>query len=276
MESEFEQGMGARKAIYRPYAQAFPNVFTIDKQGRSPCVIACPAGVNAQGYIALISQGKFKEALELVRKAMPFPGVIGRVCNHPCELDCERSTVDESMAIRTLKRFISDYEIRVGREKAAPVTRTQEEKVAIIGSGPAGLACAYDLIREGYPVTVFEAMPQAGGLLRYGIPEYRLPNHVLDNEIRYIEELGVEIKPNSLVKDLSQLFSQGYGAIFLGPGASTSQRLGLPGEETSGVIHALDFLRRVNGGEKVELGKRVVVIGGGNAAVDAARQRRKG
>jgi len=269
--SEFDQGISTRKAIYRPYAQAFPNIFTIDKKGRPPCMLACPAGVNAQGYIALISQGKFKEALEVVRKAMPFPGVIGRVCNHPCELDCERRTVDESMAIRTLKRFISDYEIRVGREKATPVTRTKEEKVAVIGSGPAGLACAYDLIREGYPVTVFEAMPQAGGLLRYGIPEYRLPNHVLDNEIRYIEELGVEIKTNTLVKDLSLLFSQGYGAIFLGTGASTSQRLGIPGEGTPGVIHALDFLRRVNAGEKVELGARVAVIGGGNAAIDAAR-----
>jgi heterodisulfide reductase subunit A-like polyferredoxin len=269
--NEFDQGLGERKAIYRPYAQAFPNVFTIDKQGRSPCVVACPAGVNAQGYIALISQGKFGEALEVVRRTMPFPGTIGRVCNHFCELDCERKTVDEPMSIRSLKRFIADYEMQAGREKATPVARTKEEKVAIVGSGPAGLACAYDLIREGYPVTVFEAMPQTGGLLRYGIPEYRLPNDVLDYEVNYIEELGVEIKPNTPVKDLSQVFDQGYGAIFLGTGAWTSQRMGIPGEETPGVLHALDFLRRVNAGEKVELGNRVAVIGGGNAAIDAAR-----
>jgi len=269
--NEFDLGLGQRKAIYRPFPQAVPNAFTIDKQGYPPCRAACPAGVNAQGYIALISQGKFKEALEVLRKTMPFAGVCGRVCTHPCELDCERGKVDEAVSIRSLKRFMADYELRVGREKAIPIEKTKEGKVAIIGSGPAGLACAYDLVRLGYPVTVFEAAPESGGLLRYGIPEYRLPNRVLDNEISYIQELGVEIKTNIPVRDLSTLFNQGYKAIFLGTGAWESQKMGIPNEDAKGVIHALTFLREVGSGVKVNLGKRVAIIGGGNAAVDAAR-----
>ncbi|MBE9482390.1 MAG: FAD-dependent oxidoreductase, partial [Chloroflexi bacterium] len=268
---EFEQGLSQRKAVHRPFPQAIPNVFSIDKRGYPPCRVACPAGVNAQGYIALISQGKFKEAIEVVRGTIPFPGVCGRVCTHPCEVDCERGKVDEPVAIRSLKRFIADYELRAGREKATPIEKTKEDRVAIIGAGPAGLACAYDLVREGYPVTVFGAAPQAGGLLRYGIPEYRLPKEVVDNDVSYIEELGVEIKTNTPVKNLGAVFNQGYKAIFLSTGAGISQKMGIPGENAKGVIHALDFLRQVNLGVKVELGERVAVIGGGNAAVDAAR-----
>jgi heterodisulfide reductase subunit A len=271
LASEFNEGLSKRKAIYIPFPQAIPNIATIDKRGYPPCRFACPAGVNAQGYIALISQGKLKEALEVVRRTIPFAGVVGRVCNHPCETDCERAKVDESMSIRTLKRFIADYELKVGREKAIPVELIKKDKVAIAGSGPAGLACAYDLVRKGYPVTVFEAMPMAGGLLRYGIPEYRLPKKVLDNEIDYIKELGVEIKTNAPLTDPGQVFEQGYKAIFLGTGAGVSQKMGIPGEDTKGVIHALDFLKQANSGAKVSLGNRVAVIGGGNAAIDSAR-----
>jgi len=269
--NEFDLGLGNRKAIYRPFPQAVPNAFTIDKRGLPPCRVACPAGVNAQGYVALISQGKFKEALEVLRRTMPFAGVCGRVCTHPCESECERGKVDQPVSIRSLKRFMSDYEMSVGREKATPIERTKEDKVAVIGSGPAGLAAAYDLIREGYPVTVFEAAPKAGGMMRYGIPEYRLPEKVLDNEISYIQELGVEIKTNRPVKDLKDIFEQGYEAIFLATGAWVSQKMGIPNEDAEGVLHAIDFLNKVNAGTKVELGKRVAVIGGGNAAIDAAR-----
>jgi heterodisulfide reductase subunit A len=269
--NEFDLGLGNRKAIYRPFPQAVPNAFTIDKRGLPPCRVACPAGVNAQGYVALISQGKFKEALEVLRRTMPFAGVCGRVCTHPCEKECERGKVDQPISIRSLKRFMSDYEMNAGREKATPIERTKEDKVAVIGSGPAGLACAYDLIREGYPVTVFEAAPKAGGLLRYGIPEYRLPEKVLDNEISYVQELGVEIKTGSPVTDLKDIFNQGYEVIFLASGAGVSQKMGIPDEDAKGVLHALDFLRKANSGEKVELGSKVAVIGGGNAAVDAAR-----
>ncbi|RLC65128.1 MAG: pyridine nucleotide-disulfide oxidoreductase [Chloroflexi bacterium] len=268
---EFEMGLSMRKAAYLPLPQAVPAAFAIDKRGTAPCRIACPAGVNAQGYIALISQGKFKEALELVRRAMPFAGVLGRVCTHPCELECERGKFDEPVSIRALKRFIADYELKTEREKVVPIETTKDSKVAVIGSGPAGLACAYDLIREGYAVTVFESLPRAGGLLRYGIPEYRLPKEVLDNDISYIQELGVEIKTKSPVEDLAEVFNQGYAAIFIASGAQGSQKMGIPGEETSGVIHALDFLRMVNAGVDIKLGNKVVVVGGGNAAIDAAR-----
>jgi len=271
LDSEFNEGLSKRKAIYIPFAQAVPNKATIDKRGYPPCRVTCPAGVNAQGYIALISQGKFKEALEVVRRTMPFAAVCGRVCTHRCEGECERVKLDEPISIRALKRFISDYEFKTGREKATPIEQTKKDKVAIIGSGPAGLTCAYDLIKKGYPVTVFEAMPMAGGLLRYGIPEYRLPKKVLDDEIEYVKELGVDIKTNSPVKDLDQLSKQGYKAIFVGAGAGISQKMGIPGEDTEGVIHALDFLKQVNSGVKVALGKRVAVIGGGNAAIDSAR-----
>jgi len=273
--NEFDLGLSQRKAIYRPFPQAVPNAFTIDKGGYPPCRAACPAGVNAQGYVALISQGKFKEALEVLRRTMPFAGVCGRVCTHPCELECERGKVDEPVSIRALKRFMSDYEMKVGRKKATPIERTKEDRVAIIGSGPAGLACAYDLIRDGYPVTVFEAAAKSGGLLRYGIPEYRLPKKVLDNEISYIKELGVEIKTNAPVKKIEDVFKQGYEAIFLATGAWESVKMGIPGEDAKGVIHALDFLKRVGLGAKVSLGERVAVIGGGNAAVDAARVARR-
>jgi heterodisulfide reductase subunit A len=271
LNSEFNENMGRRKAIYIPFPQAIPNKYTIDKRGYPPCRFACPAGVNAQGYVALISQGKFKEALEVVRRTMPFAGVLGRVCTHPCELDCERGKFDESISIRALKRFVADYEMKAGREKLTPIKKTKKEKVAVIGSGPAGLACAYDLIREGYAVTVFEALAEAGGLLRYGIPEYRLPKEVVDNDISYIQELGVEIKTNSPVKDFGEVFNQGYSAIFIGTGAQASQKMGIPGEESKGVIHALDFLRMVNSEVEIKLGSRVAVIGGGNAAIDAAR-----
>jgi DMSO reductase iron-sulfur subunit len=240
------------------------------KPGDAPCRLACPAGVNAEGYINLISEGNFKEAIALFRENNPFAGVLGRICTHPCEAECQRGKVDEPVAIRSLKRYMADYELGAGREKETPVEKTKEYRVAIIGSGPAGLACAYDLIKMGYPVTVFEAAPVAGGLLRV-IPEFRLPKGVLDQEIRYIEGLGVEIKTNTPVENVGDIFNQGYNAVFLAIGAWTSQRLGIAGEDNQGVIYALDFLKKVNSGARVELGDRVTVIGGGSVAIDAAR-----
>jgi heterodisulfide reductase subunit A len=269
--SEFNMNMSLRKAAYRPFAQAVPGAYVIEKLGKSPCSATCPAGVNAHGYVALISQGKFKEAIEVLRRTMPFAGVCGRVCTHPCESECERGKVDQPIAIRALKRFMADYELKNGREKAQPMAITKTEKVAIIGSGPAGIACAYDLVKAGYPVTVFEALAETGGMLRYGIPAYRLPKNILDNEIDYVKELGVEIKTNSPLKDIDSLFSQGYKAIFLAAGAWVSQKMNIPGENTKGVMHAIDFLKWVNSGIQVEIGNKVAVVGGGNAAVDAAR-----
>ena len=240
--------------------------------GASPaCRVACPAGVSGQDFLYFIAQGKFDEALEEVRRAMPFPGVCGRVCTHPCETECERGKVDESLSIRVLHRFIADHEASGGRKKAVPFEKTNQEKVAIIGSGPAGLTCAYELAKHGYPTTVFEAAPKGGGMLRYGIPDYRLPKQVLDDEIAYIEESGVEIQTNVRVTSIKELFSQGFKAIFLATGAWLSETLNTGDGSVEGMYQALEFLQKVNTGEKIEIGKRVVVVGGGNAACDAAR-----
>jgi len=252
-----------------------PEVETGDKGSYPPCQVTCPAGINGQDFLYLIAQGKFNEALEVVRLSFPFAGVLGRICTHPCESECERGKVEEPLSIRSLHRFVADLELKAGRQKATPVEKTREERVAIIGSGPSGLACAYELVRRGYPVTVFESAPKAGGMMRYGIPEYRLPKEVLDDEIRYIEELGVEIKTNAPMKGVEALFNQGYKAVFVATGTWTSQKIVVPGEEAEGVIYALDFLRKVNSGEKVKLGNRIAVIGGGSVAIDAARFSRR-
>ncbi len=268
--SEFDEGLVDRKAIYRPYAQAFPNVFTIDKRERPPCVMACPARVNAQGYVALISQGKYEEALQLIYRNLPLPGILGRICPHPCEKECNRTSVDEPIAICDLKRFVADR-----AEMKAPAKKDERsERVAIIGSGPAGLSVAYYLSLEGYQITIFEKLPTLGGMLRTGIPEYRLPRDVLDGEIEFIQGLGIEIKTNITVgEDISieDLFSQGFKAIFIATGAYEDLRMNIPGENSRGVIPGVVFLGRINSGEGVEVGKRTAVIGGGNVAIDAAR-----
>jgi NADPH-dependent glutamate synthase beta subunit-like oxidoreductase len=231
--------------------------------------------MNVLGYACLIKEGKFAEAYEVIRRTNPLPAVCGRVCYAPCQEACNRGQFDEHIAIRELKRFAADHEIKLGKAKAVPVEKTKEEPVAIVGSGPAGLACAYDLVRQGYPVTVFEAGPETGGLLRWGIPEYRLPKEMLDNDISYIQDMGAELKTNTPVKDLAEVFDQGYRAVFLATGAGMSQKMGVPGENSQGVFHALDFLKQVSYGVEIKLGRRVAVIGGGNAAVDAARVARR-
>jgi DMSO reductase iron-sulfur subunit len=237
----------------------------------APCRISCPAGVSPEDYIKLIAQGKSKEAIDSFRESTPFAGVLGRVCTHPCESDCRRGKFDDSISICSLKRFMGDDEIKKGREKAIPVQLNKKKEVAVIGSGPAGLSCAYDLVKKGYHVSVFEAASKSGGLLRYGIPAYRLPKDILDNEISYIQELGVEIKTNTQVKRLEDLTNQGYKAVFMANGAWQSQKMNIPGEDVAGIIYAMDFLRQLNSNMKVEIGNRVTVIGGGSVAIDAAR-----
>ena len=269
--SEFEQNLATRKAIFRPFAQAFPNAFAIEKRGRAPCVLTCPAGTNVQGYVALIAKGKYKEALNLIREKLPIPGVLGRICPAPCEKKCNRGLLEEPIAIRALKRFVADS---VEDEMAPPEVEEKEQRVAIVGSGPAGLACAYHLRREGYKATVFEALPVAGGMLYVGIPWYRLPKDILEGEIERIERLGIGIKTNTPIgKELTidDLFGQGYKAVFIAVGAHRSQRLGIPGEDAEGVIHGVDFLRDINLGKEVKVGGKVAVIGGGDVAIDAAR-----
>jgi len=243
----------------------------------SPCQNACPAGMNAPGYISLIAEGRFTEALELALDTNPFPSVCGRICDHQCMYKCRRNQTDEPVAIRALKRFIGDYEENgiTYPEREMP-KEVMPFKVAIVGAGPAGLSCAYFLARLGYKPTVFEALPVAGGMMAVAIPEYRLPKKILQREVDNIKKLGVDIKLNTKVgKDItiSQLWSQGYGAFFIAVGMYGDRRLGIPGENLENVLQAVDLLRDISLDNPIAspLGKKVVVVGGGNSAVDAAR-----
>ena len=237
---------------------------------QSPCTIACPAGVNAQGYIALVAKGRLREALDLIRRDLPLPSVCGRVCKHPCESVCKRQELDDPIAIAGLKRFITD---RVpSTPDRLPITRS--EKVAIIGSGPAGLSAAWELSKRGYPVTVFEAQAVAGGMLAVGIPDYRLPKETLRRDIDYLKALGIEIKNNSPIGrslTLDDLKDQGYGAIFIAVGAHKGHRPSIPGADLDGTLVGTSFLRSCNLGRRPDLGKKVLVLGGGSVAFDCAR-----
>jgi heterodisulfide reductase subunit A len=272
--SEYEFGIDTRRAAYRPFPQAVPNKYTIDKKGTSPCRIACPAHVNVQAFITLLKEKRFDEALEIYRQNSPFAGTLGRVCTNPCQVDCERGKYDDSVSIKSLHRFLADYERDHGEikvEAIEPDKKKKKKSVAIVGAGPAGLACAYDLVQEGYPVTIFEARKEPGGLLRWGIPEYRLPRDVLKDEVDIVKHLGVTIQTGTKIESIKELKDQGFKAIFVATGAPGSRKMRVEGENAKGVHHALTFLDKVNSGKTVTIGNKVAVIGGGNAAVDAAR-----
>jgi len=246
------------------------NQFHIEKEEITPCRSACPAGVNMRGYIYLLTEGKLEEAMNLIREALPLPAITGHVCFHPCEKECARKEVDEAVNINALERYVADYWLQ---EKAKPALRMYVKKVAVVGSGPAGLAAAYDLVKMGYPVTVFEAQPLLGGMLRTGIPEYRLPENILDAQIDYIKGMGVDFRTGvSFGKDLtlSELRKNEYGAILFAIGAQQSRRIEIDGAQLPDVLWGLDFLREVKLKGKVRIKDRVVVIGGGNVAIDAA------
>ncbi|MBI4722327.1 MAG: FAD-dependent oxidoreductase [Candidatus Stahlbacteria bacterium] len=259
----------------------FPQItYTIKEIGTSGCKFACPIDTDVKAYLGLIVQGKFEKALEVIKKDNPLPGICGRVCIHPCESECSRNKFDQPLSICSLKRFLSDNEFKMGRKKQTPIKITKKERVAIVGSGPAGLAAANDLIRLGYGVTIFESLPVLGGMLAVGIPSFRLLKDIVQFEIESIKELGVEIKTNTRVgKDITlDELKKEYQAILLAIGAQKGLKSGIIGEDKlEGIIDFVSFLKKVNLGEPVKSGKvvsttgSVVVIGGTICGLDSAR-----
>ena len=271
LPNEFDLGLSTRKVIYRPFPQAVPNAFVIDKVGIAPCQNACPAGQHAQGYISYIREGHFEEALRIIREDNPFPSVCGRSCHHPCEGNCNRKLIDEPISIMALKRFVTDYVYAYGLPRPIEwAERTLPQRVAVVGSGPCGLTAAADLCRMGYGVTIFEALPVAGGMMRTGIPEHRLPKGILQRDMDDIMALGVELRLNSPVRNPDKLLDEGYDAVFLATGVTRHTSLGIEGEDLEGVLSAIAFLRQVNLGRRTYIGTQVAVVGGGITAVDAA------
>lgn len=273
---QFNADLVARRAAHITFPQAVPKKAVIDHAGSSPCSYACPAGIQAHGYVSLIRNGQDEKAYRLVLEATPLVGTLGRACYAPCEGECTRGSLEGTLPIRRLKRFAADVHEASGQgtgvESAAPNGR----RVAIVGSGPTGLTAAWQLVRLGYAVTILEAAPVAGGFLRLGIPSYRLPEAVVERDIDNVRNLGVEIRTGVTVRDLPALKDQGFDAVLVATGTHTSLGLGVPGEDRLGVLGGTDFLRTVKlGGAPDLFGKRVVIVGGGNVAMDAARTARR-
>ena len=246
--------------------------------GTAPCKTACPAHIPVQGYLKLAAQGRYTDALELIKKENPFPAVCGRICNKRCEAECTRGDVDEAVAIDEVKRFIADHDLheatRYVPKLLNQIGRPYTEKIAVIGAGPAGMSCAYYLANKGYPVTVFDRNPVPGGMLTLGIPSFRLEKNVVNAEIDVLKELGVEFRFGVEVgknMTLDALRADGYKAIYLAVGASKGTPAGCPGDDLKGVFTGVEFLRAVNLGKRPTIGKQVAVIGGGNVAIDVAR-----
>lgn len=241
------------------------------KQKTAPCNYHCPAGEDVRGYISLFREGKYESALGLIRESNPLPSVCGRVCFHPCEQNCNRRELDEAISIHAIERFLADQEATTSPE--IPETHLNGKKIAVIGSGPSGLSCAYHLSKWGYLVTIFERLPVIGGMLRIGIPEYRLPKKALDRDIRYIMDHGVEIRTNVHIgKDISvKELQETHDAIFFGIGAQLDAQLGVFGHEAKEICLGLHFLKQLNSKTPISIGTKVAVIGGGNTAIDCAR-----
>jgi heterodisulfide reductase subunit A-like polyferredoxin len=268
----FNENLSKRRAAYRLYPQAIPSAYAIEKRGISPCRDACPVNTRAQGYVALVHEGRYDDALRVIKEENPFPGICGRICNHRCETACNRNLIDEPIAIKDLKRFVVDQVYAKPRQPIEPVARTREERIAIIGSGPCGLTAAMDLVKQGYGVTVFEALPVAGGMLRVGVPEYRLPSHIVDREVQDILDLGIELRLNTPVTNLDALFDEGFNAVLIAVGAHEGKKLRIPGVDLAGVMINTIFLRDTRLGNPPDIrGRDVLVLGGGNVAIDVAR-----
>ncbi|QXM06553.1 NAD(P)-binding protein [Crassaminicella indica] len=240
---------------------------------RPPCVLACPANTDCQGYVGLIANGQYKEAIELIKEQIPLPASIGRVCPHPCEDACRRQLVEEPISIAALKSFAADIDLNNAESFMPELKPATGKSIAVIGGGPGGLTCAYYLAKEGHSVTIYEAMPKLGGMLRYGIPQYRLPKEILDQEIALIEKMGVKMLPNTKIgKDIQfEYIKNCYDAVFVSIGAWNSTKLNCPGEDLDGVYGGIHFLRKVATNQPIKIGDRVAIVGGGNTAMDACR-----
>lgn len=250
------------------------NRENVTEEGTSPCKTECPAHIAVQGYIKLASQGRYKEALELIKRENPFPAVCGRICPRKCESACTRGDIDDPIAIDEIKKFVAEQDLNAENRYLPKIKNNYDKKIAVVGSGPAGLSCAFYLAIDGYKVTVFEKERVLGGMLTLGIPSFRLEKEVINAEIDVLRELGVEFKTQVEVgKDitLEELRKEGYEAFYLAIGAQAGRKLGIEGEEAEGVITGVDFLRKVNLGEELDLKENVLVIGGGNVAIDVAR-----
>jgi heterodisulfide reductase subunit A-like polyferredoxin len=267
----FNENLSHRRAAHKLYPQGVPNAFAIEKLGISPCRDACPSHQRAQGYIALIREGRYEDALRVIKEDNPFPGICGRICNHRCEDACNRGLIDDPINIHALKRFVTDKVYQQPRTPLPPTEKIHPERIAIIGAGPCGLTAAQDLAKLGYGVTVFEALPVAGGMLRVGVPEYRLPTEIIEREIADILDLGIDLRLNTIINDLDQIYEEGFNAVLIAVGAHEGIRLPIPGADLEGVLINTRFLRDVRLGSPPTLGKRVLVLGGGNVAIDCAR-----
>ncbi len=250
---------------------------TLPEPYMPPCQNTCPGGLDVNAYVLMASRGYMDEAYRYLKQYTPFPGVLGRVCPHPCEKECNRGKLDDPISINNIKRYIADTAIKDGlpdyiKKQCLPenLPITKKEKVAVVGSGPAGLTAAYFLIKKGYAVTVFEAAAVAGGMMVLGVPEHRLPRKTVEWEIAALKKMGIEIKTNSAVKNPEALLKKGYNGVFVAAGSQNSAKLNVPGENASGVLQALSFLKNVNLGKKQAVGKNVVVVGGGSVAIDVA------
>jgi heterodisulfide reductase subunit A-like polyferredoxin len=273
---QFNADLIPRRAAYIAFPQAVPKKAVIDRHGSSPCSFACPAGIQAHGYVSLTRNGEYEEAFQLVLEATPLAGTLGRACYAPCEGDCTRGSLEGTLPIRRIKRFVDDVHHAGHDGPGVSVAPSNGKRVAIVGSGPTGLTAAWQLARKGYGVKIFEAAPEPGGFLRLAIPAYRLPTDVVAADVKNVTDIGVEIVTNTRVDDLEVLRRDGFDAVLVATGTQLSTRLGIPGEDHASVLGGLDFLRDVRLDRAADLaGRRIVVVGGGNVAMDAARTARR-